>query len=381
LAAVVLLVGRFIVNRVNILNKYCIPAPIVGGVVYASIHLILYLSGIATITFDDTLQTFFMMIFFTSVGFLASFQVLKKGGIQVIVFLAGIIGLVVAQDILGCVLAGIFQLDPRIGLCVGSVSMIGGHATSGAFGGLIETGGVMGAKSVALAAATFGLVAGSMLGGPVGRKRIEQKHLKSTAKEDCDEGETCITQNIENERFLNMALYFAAAIGLGELVSKWFVSLGLTFPAYIGAMLVAVVIRNICDLRKMDVPMVEINAIGNLSLSLYLAMALMSLQLWQLIDLALPMVVMLFAQCILLVVYAYFVIFNLMGKDYEAAVMASATCGFGMGATPNAMANMQAITKKYGPAPGAFLVVPLVGSLFIDFFNSLIITAFLTFLG
>ena len=380
LAAVVLLVGRFMVSRIQLLSKYCIPAPIVGGVLYAILHCILYVNGIAGIVFDDTLQKFFMTIFFTSVGFMASFYVLKKGGIQVIIFLAVILGLVVLQDVLGCLLATLFQLDPRIGLCVGSISMIGGHGTAGSLGFLVEDLGVPGAGSVAMAAATFGLVAGSLLGGPVGRARIERHHLSSNECIDQNDVEQEITQNVENERFLNTAIYFAFAIGLGEIVSNFFVSIGLTFPSYIGAMLVAVVIRNIGDWRKLDVPMIEINALGNLSLNLYLAMALMSLQLWQLVDLALPMVVMLLGQAILLALYAYFVIFRVMGSDYEAAVMSSAACGFGMGATPNAMANMQAISKLYGPAPRAFLVVPLVGSLFIDFFNSLIIAGFLNFL-
>lgn len=380
LAAIVLLIGRYLVKRVSFLSRYCIPAPIVGGIVYALLNCVLYVGGIADITFDDTLQKFFMTVFFTSVGFMASFQVLKKGGIQVIIFLAVIIVLVVLQDVLGCVLAAAFQLDPRIGLCVGSVSMIGGHGTAGSLGFLIEDMGVAGAGSVAMAAATFGLVAGSLLGGPVGRARIERHHLHSEESYDVNDTEQEITQNVENERFLNTALYFALAIGLGEILSSFFVAMGLTFPSYIGAMLVAVVIRNWGDWRQMDVPMIEINALGNLSLNLYLAMALMSLQLWQLVDLALPMIVMLLGQGVLLAIYAYFVIFRVMGSDYEAAVMSSAACGFGMGATPNAMANMQAISKTYGPAPRAFLVVPLVGSLFIDFFNSLIIAGFLNIL-
>lgn len=380
LAAIVLLIGRFLVNKFSFLGKYCIPAPIVGGIVYAVISCLLYVGGIAEVQFDDTLQKFFMTVFFTSIGFMASFQVLKKGGIQVIIFLAVIIVLVVLQDVLGCVLASLFGLDARIGLCVGSISLVGGHGTAGSLGFLVEEMDVTGAGSVAMAAATFGLVAGSLLGGPVGRARIERHHLHSDELVDLDDVEQAVTQNVENERFLNTALYFAIAIGLGEIVSKFFVSMGLTFPPYIGAMIVAVVIRNIGDWRHMDVPMIEINALGNLSLNLYLAMALMSLKLWQLIDLALPMMVMLLGQSILMVLFAYFVIFRVMGSDYEAAVMSSAACGFGMGATPNAMANMQAISKIYGPAPRAFLVVPLVGSLFIDFFNSLIIAGFLNVL-
>lgn len=382
IAAIVLLLGRFIVKHVPFLSKFCIPAPVVGGVVYSLLHLALYASGIATINFDGTLQSFFMTVFFTSVGFMASFKLLKKGGIQVGIFLVVAIVLVCLQDVLGCGLSAVFGLDPRLGLCVGSVPMVGGHGTAGSFGPLIEGLGVDGAAAVSLAAATFGLVSGSMLGGPIGTALIKKHNLHSDAAAVNPEDEEVVTtQAIESDRFLNAAMYFALAIGLGAVVSKMLVDAGLTMPSYIGAMLCAAAIRNITDIAGLDVPMIEIDVLGSLSLSLFLAMALMALKLWQLADLAIPMIVMLFAQVVLMAIYTYFVVFNVMGRDYEAAVMSSATCGFGMGATPNAMANMQAISNKYGPAPRAFFVVPLVGSLFIDFFNSTIISAFLNFLG
>ena len=382
IAALVLLLGRFVVKKVPLLSKFCIPAPVVGGIIYSLVHLVLYVTGVATISFDGTLQSFFMTVFFTSVGFMASFALLKKGGIQVFVFLGVSIVLVVLQDVLGCGLAGLFGLDPRLGLCVGSVPMVGGHGTAGSFGPLIEGLGVDGAAAVAVAAATFGLVAGSMLGGPVGTTRIKKHDLKSTAKVTQDVADdSSVVREVSNEKFLNAALFFALAIGLGEIISCLIVKAGLTMPSYIGAMLAAAIIRNIIDAAKIEAPMPEIDALGNLSLNLFLAQALMALKLWQLADLAIPMIVMLIAQTVLMFFFAYFVVFNVMGRDYEAAVMCSATCGFGMGATPNAMANMGAIANKYGPAPRAFFVVPLVGSLFIDFFNSVIISAFLNFLG
>ena len=382
IAALVLLLGRFIVKKVPLLSKFCIPAPVVGGIIYSLVHLVLYVTGVATISFDGTLQSFFMTVFFTSVGFMASFALLKKGGIQVFMFLGVSIVLVVLQDVLGCGLAGLFGLDPRLGLCVGSVPMVGGHGTAGSFGPLIEGLGVDGAAAVAVAAATFGLVAGSMLGGPVGTTRIKKHDLKSTAKVTQDVADdSSVVREVSNEKFLNAALFFALAIGLGEIISSLIVKADLTMPSYIGAMLAAALIRNIVDAAKIEAPMPEIDALGNLSLNLFLAQALMALKLWQLADLAIPMIVMLIAQTVLMFFFAYFVVFNVMGRDYEAAVMCSATCGFGMGATPNAMANMGAIANKYGPAPRAFFVVPLVGSLFIDFFNSVIISAFLNFLG
>ena len=382
IAALVLLLGRWIIKKVPALNNYCIPAPVVGGLVYALVHLALYAAGVLTISFDGTLQTFFMTVFFTSVGFMASFKLLKKGGIQVVIFLVVAIVLVVLQDVLGTGLAAVFGLDPRLGLCMGSIPLVGGHGTSGSFGPMMEGLGVSSAATVAIAAATYGLVSGSLMGGPVARARIKKHNLHSDGGTiNQSDSEVVTTQAVENDRFLNAALYFALAIGLGAVVSQFLQDIGLTMPSYIGAMLVAALIRNIVDAAHVEAPMIEIDALGNLSLSLFLAMALMGLKLWQLVDLAIPMIVILLAQTAMMAVYTYFVVFNVMGRDYEAAVMSSATCGFGMGATPNAMANMQAVTKNYGPAPRAFFVVPLVGSLFIDFFNAGIITAFINLLG
>ena len=384
IAALVLMLGRLLVKKVPIFSRYCIPAPVVGGLVYSLVHLVLYMTGIATINFDGTLQSFFMTVFFTSVGFMASFALLKKGGVQVFIFLGVSIVLVTCQDIIGSVLAGVLGLDPRLGLAMGSIPLVGGHGTAGSFGPMMEELGIEGAAVVSLAAATYGLVSGSMMGGPVATARLKKHNLKSTVTsvaQNNDAAEAAAAPEVNNEKFLNAALYFALAIGAGELISKVFVAIGMTMPSYIGAMLAAAVIRNIVDAAKVEAPMAEIDALGNLSLNLFLAMALMGLKLWQLIDLALPMIIILLVQTVFMAFYAYFVVFNIMGRDYEAAVMSAATCGFGMGATPNAMANMGAIANKYGPAPRAFFVVPLVGSLFIDFFNSVIISAFLSFLG
>ena len=384
IAALVLMLGRLLVKKVPLFSRYCIPAPVVGGLVYSLVHLVLYMTGIATINFDGTLQSFFMTVFFTSVGFMASFALLKKGGVQVFIFLGVSIVLVTCQDIIGSVLAGVLGLDPRLGLAMGSIPLVGGHGTAGSFGPMMEELGIEGAAVVSLAAATYGLVSGSMMGGPVATARLKKHNLKSTVTsvaQNNDAAEAAAAPEVNNEKFLNAALYFALAIGAGELISKVFVAIGMTMPSYIGAMLAAAVIRNIVDAAKVEAPMAEIDALGNLSLNLFLAMALMGLKLWQLIDLALPMIIILLVQTVFMAFYAYFVVFNIMGRDYEAAVMSAATCGFGMGATPNAMANMGAIANKYGPAPRAFFVVPLVGSLFIDFFNSVIISAFLSFLG
>ena len=382
-AALVLLLGRFLVRNLDLLRRYCIPEPVAGGVVFALAHLALRQAGILEISFDSTLQTFFMVVFFCSVGFTACFRLLKKGGLQVLLFLGIAVMMCVLQNGLGAFIASAFGLDPRLGLATGSIPMVGGHGTAASFGPLLEKAGVSGASAVAIASATFGLVAGCVIGGPTAVSRIRRKNLHSvetvTGSNEVVVDKNEVTGAIDSGRFLNAALCLALAIGAGTVVSAWLNKV-FTFPIYIGAMLVAAFIRNTTDMAGKEIPMEEISTIGSFSLSLFLGLAMMGLKLWELTDLAVPMVVMLVAQTVLMMVYAYFVVFNLLGKNYDAAVMTSGFCGFGMGATPNAMANMQAITQKYGPAPTAYFVVPLVGSLFIDFMNTIIITSFLNLL-
>lgn len=380
LGALVYCLGRLMVKKIPVLSKYCIPAPVAGGIVFAFLHLALYAAGILELEFDTTLQTVFMTIFFCSVGFTACFRLLKKGGIQVFMFLALAVLICIIQDGVGSGLAAAFGLDPLLGLCMGSMPLVGGHGTSGSFGPLLEESyGVVGASTVALAAATYGLVSGSMMGGPIARARVEKHGLKSTA---ADEGNAVdeVAPPVDGQTFTTAAMFLAVAIGIGTFIFAFFKGIGLTFPTYIGAMLAAAAIRNIWDAAGKELPMVEIDALGGLSLNIFLAMAMMSLKLWQLAALALPMIVILLVQTVVMFLYANFVVFNVMGRDYEAAAMTTAFCGFGMGATPNAMANMRALVERYGPAPRAFFIVPLVGSLFVDFFNSMVLTTFMNLL-
>ena len=380
LGAVVYALGRLMVKKISFLNRYCIPAPVAGGIVFALLHLGLYSAGILEFTFDTTVQTILMTVFFCSVGFTACFRLLKKGGIQVFIFLILSVLMCVIQDGVRSALAAAFGLDPLLGLCMGSIPLVGGHGTSGSFGPLLEeTYGVSGALTVALAAATYGLVSGSMMGGPIARRRVEKLGLKSTAAQ---EGNASDDKGgiIDGQKFTNAAVFLAIAIGAGTLIMTGFSKLNITMPGYIGAMLFAALLRNIWDAKGADLPMEEIDTLGGLSLNIYLAMAMMNLKLWQLAALALPMIVILLVQTVIMFLYANFVIFNVMGRDYEAAAMTSAFCGFGMGATPNAMANMKALAERYGAAPRAFFIVPLVGSLFIDFFNSMVLTTFMNLL-
>lgn len=374
-ACAVLLVGRFLVAKVELFRRFCIPEPVVGGVVFALLHLALRAAGILEISFDSTLQTVFMNMFFCSVGFAAAFKMLKKGGKLVFIFLALAIAVVVAQNAMGAGIAAAFGLNPLLGIATGSVPMVGGHGTSAAFGPILEAAGLEGGTAVAVASATFGLVAGCLIGGPIASSVIKKYNLKPTANASGNEVEEEVAGTIDGGRFLNGIMFLLVALGIGTIIGKYLtIWTGISFPGYIGAMIAAAIIRNVFEIKNWDVPMEEINTIGGYSLSIFLGLAMMGLKLWQLAELAIPMIVMLIAQTILMFVVARFVCFNILGRDYDAAVISAGLCGFGMGATPNAMANMQAVTKKNGPSPTAFLVVPLVGSLFIDFFNSTIIT-------
>ncbi len=382
LAMLLFLLGRFTVNHVEFFQRCCIPAPVIGGLIFAILHLISYQTGLLTFTFDETLKDAFMDFFFTSVGFGASIQLLKRGAWPVILFLILAAILVTIQDTVGVALAGVFGLDGRMGLCMGSIPLVGGHGTSASFGPLFERMGVEGATTVAVACATYGLVAGSLMGGPLGRWKIKKYNLKphvTQEEKDLGEPETVYVtkaEKLDSNTILDAFVFIIIATGIGTYVTDAFASIGVTLPVYIGGMLVALVIRNIFDLMGKELPLKAIDVVGNTSLNVFLGIALMTLMLWQLAALAVPIVVILAVQTLIMYLYASNVVFRAMGKDYEAAVMTAAICGFGMGATPNAMANMLAIKNQYGPAPKAFFVVPLVGGMFIDIVNSAVITIF-----
>lgn len=388
LVSIVFYMGKYMKNKFSILSKYCIPPSVVGGFIFALLILVLNVTHIATINLDMTLQNIFMTAFFTSIGFTASIKVLKQGGIKVVTFLILAVLLVISQDIVGVTLASLFKLSPLLGLCTASIPMVGGHGTAGSFGPILEDMGVSGATTVSLASATFGLIMGSIIGGLVARNLIIHHKLKTVHNENSKTSTEEVGDfNEENHNILSFkklmtgACFLFIAMGLGSIVSKLIQASGLTFPSYIGAMLVASIIRNLYDFRGKEVVEKEIETLGGLSLSFFLTMALMGLKLWQLFDLAFPLVVMLIAQVILAGLFAYIVTYRVMGKNYEAAVFASAICGFGMGATPNAIANMDELTNKYGFVPTPYFVVPIVGCLFIDFINSAVITVFINFIS
>ncbi len=382
-AVVVLMLGTFLKKRIHFLEKFCIPSPVIGGILFAILTCICFETGIAEFSFNDTLKEVCMVFFFTSVGFQANLKVLKKGGKSLAVFLGLVIILILAQNLLAVGLSKLLGLNSLIGMCTSSIPMVGGHGTAGAFGPVLEDFNISGATTICTAAATFGLVAGSLIGGPLSKRLIEKKNLLSTAVAEDDS--LLVEDEKKHERHTNM--YAAAvfqliiAIGLGTIISWMLTQTGLTFPIYIGAMIAAALIRNIVEYTgRYTIHMGEINDLGGICLSLFLGMAMITLKLWELASLALPLIILLTAQLVLISIFTYFIEFNIMGRDYDAAILVAGTCGFGMGATPNAMANMQAVCDKYAPSVKAYLLIPLVGSLFADFLNSLVITFFINIL-
>ena len=383
IAVGVLMLGQFLRKRIRLLETFCIPAPVVGGLVVAIVSCILYVAGIVEFVYDDTFREICMVFFFTSVGFQANLAVLKEGGKDLILFLVQVIILIVLQNVLAVGVSHLLGVNPLVGMCTGSVPMVGGHGTAGAFGPVIEDFGIQGATTIATAAATFGLIAGSLIGGPLGNSLIKKYDLLKTVKPDGDEEIEIFDEDEEQhvrhtDNYAPAVFELCVTVGLGTLISALLTKTGMTFPVYIGAMIVAAIIRNIGEATgKIRVYMGEINDLGGICLSLFLGIAMITLKIWQLAALALPLVVLLLVQLVFMYLYARFVVFRFMGRDYDAAVITAGTCGFGMGATPNAMANMQAICDKYAPSIKAYLLIPIVGSLFADFIKSLVITFFI----
>ena len=376
-AIILLLLGRWIKKRVSFFEKFFIPAPVIGGTLFSIILLIGHQTGTFTFSFNDDIKNLLMIAFFTTVGFSASLKILAKGGLGVILFLLAAVVLVILQDIVGPVLAKTLGINPLLGLAAGSIPLTGGHGTSGAFGPYLEDLGATGATVVAVASATYGLIAGCLIGGPIARRLMIKNNLKPTeSKEGVDNSLLGSATEVTEESLFSAVVYIGIAMGIGALINNMLAKAGIKFPVYLMGMVVAAIIRNILDFNQKQLPFSEIGIVGNISLSLFLSMALMSMKLWQLIDLAVPLIIILLVQTVLMAFFAYFITFNIMGRDYDAAVMSTGHCGFGLGATPNAMANMETFTTANGPSVKAFFIIPIVGSLFIDFINAIIIKGF-----
>ncbi len=389
LAAVVYLAGVGIRVRFGLIDRLNIPSAVVGGLVFAALVAVSRDRWL-NIHLDISAQPLFMIAFFTTIGMGASVALLRRGGPQVALFLLIATIFCGIQNGIGAGIASFFGVSPLLGVMAGSVTLVGGPATGLAFAPLFERAGLQGAEVIAIGAATFGIVCGGIAGGPVGTWLIRRyglhasggpRAVKEVPAADSDRGMLTAPAGHEIAPLLRAMLAVAVVMGAGSLVSAGIESAGITLPAYIGAMVAAWVVRNLDDrtgIFRLDERAMEF--IGSVSLNIFLVVALMNLSVWQLSGLALPLLVILILQAVVTSVLGAFLVYRLMGKDFDAAVMSSGFVGFALGTTANAVANMSALVRRYGPAPRAFLVVPLVGAFFIDFLNALLITAFLNWL-
>ncbi|SHG07506.1 glutamate:Na+ symporter, ESS family [Marinomonas polaris DSM 16579] len=375
LAVVVLFLGRYFKGKVPIFQKYFIPAPVIGGLFYAILMLIGKQTGLYTVTLDKGLTNFLLVLFFTCTGFMASLHVIKRSGKQGAILAVAAVSLLFLQNLLGIGLSKLLGIHALLGVSMGSVAMSGGIGSAAAFGPSFEALGVQSATVTGIAAATFGLVMGSLVGGPVAKRLIEKFDLKSSANNnevvDLEDDDAHKRTPLGTVSVVLLTMAFGSVLVL--LLNKT----GITFPYYVGGVFAAAIVRNVCDYNDYKLKMSHIDLIGSISLSLFLVLVIMSLKIWQLFDLAIPMLVVLVSQMIMMVLFAYFVTFRLMGKDYEAAVMAAGHCGVGLGQTPNAVANMATVIDRFGPAPNAAVMLPVITVIFINICNPFIITLFM----
>ena len=389
IAGIVYLTGMLLKRKIKILEQLNIPSAVLGGLLFAALNLVSH-DRFLNIKFDTSMQSLCMMLFFTSIGFNASFALLKKGGRPVILFLIISSAFCVIQNLVGIGVAMLFDVPKLFGIMAGSVTLVGGPATGLAFSPLFEEMGLKGAETIAITSATFGIVFGGLLGGPAGTFLIQKFNLKKRRHKviepdddtlaEADDVITIDTAN-ENSDFTISLINTIIIIGLGAIVSFYITKLGITLPAYIGAMIVAATFRNINDKTQwIKIDQKSIDLAGGIALNIFLTVALMDLKLWELFHLAIPLSGILATQVVVAILFALTITFLIMGKNYESAVMSSGFIGFMLGTVANAMVVMKTIVAKYGIAPRAFLVVPLVGAFFIDYVNALVITVFANFL-
>jgi ESS family glutamate:Na+ symporter len=387
LAAVLYFVGLQLRKRIGWLDRLNIPAAVVGGLIFALLVL-LGRDRFLSVQLDTAAQPLLSVAFFSTIGMGASLALLRAGGLQVVTFLVFATVFCFVQNFLGIAIARGFGQHPLLGVMAGSVTLVGGPATGLAFAPLLEEAGLVGAGTLALTSATFGIVCGGLAGTPIGTWLIRRFRLSPSGVPGAGSGEDVVKPapivvdpDREDAPLIMNMIVLAVAMGIGSILSAWFKDLGLTLPAYIGAMMAASVLRNIDDASGwFRIDPAAMDFVGGFALNIFLVVALMDLKLWQLAGQALPLFVILAAQVVVISVFALTASFRLMGRDYDSAVMASGFIGFALGTTANAVANMRALVTKYGPAPRAFLVVPLVGAFFIDFANAIIITLFVNWM-
>ena len=410
IGALALIVGMVLTRRVAFLQKFCVPSPVSGGIIFSLITLMLYGWFDVVVSFDGTLKDVFMLAFFTSVGFQSDLKVLKQGGRLLIIMLTLLVVIIAMQNLMPMGIARLMGVDPLIGMASGSISMTGGHGTAAGFASVLEGMGLSGAGTIGMAAATFGLISGSMIGGPLAeriiRKKLTHEQIQQQDDDDVDPAMAGIesdeasptgrakrvsTNEQEFQQYAKASYCIILVMGGGTILSWLFAKTGITFPTYFGALILAAIVRNTLGSVSYKrngkrvkaeklLDMERIISVGNICLSLFLGMAMISLKLWELQSLALPLIVILVSQVLMMALFAYIVAFPLLGRDYDAAVLCAGICGFGLGATPNAMANMSAVCYKYHYTVKPFLIVPIIGAMFADLINTGIISIFLNIL-
>ena len=409
IGALALIAGMVLTRKVGFLQRFCVPSPVSGGIIFSLLTLALYGWFDIEVSFDGTLKEVFMLAFFTSVGFQSDLKVIKQGGRLLVIMLALLVAIIALQNLMPIGITKIMGVDPLIGMAAGSISMTGGHGTAGGFASVLEGMGLHGAGTIGMAAATFGLIAGSMIGGPLAeriiRKKLTHEQMQTPDEEvdpamagiESDEASPTgrakrISSNEQEFQQYAKATYcIVLVMGAGTIMSWLLAKTGVTFPTYFGALILAAIARNTLGFFsfkrngkrvKADklLDMDRIISVGNICLSMFLGMAMISLKLWELQSLALPLIVILIAQVAMMDFFVYFVAFRLLGRSYDAAVLCAGICGFGLGATPNAMANMSAVCYKYRYTVKPFLIVPIIGAMFADLINTGMITLFLNIL-
>lgn len=393
LGVIIFLIGSYIVKKVSFLERYCIPAPVVGGLLFSLIHWAAVSNNVFTLNFDMKLQQFFMIAFFSTVGFNASWRVIKQGGVAIVVMLVASSIMLIIQNIIGVSIARVFDLNPLIGLCAGSISLMGGVGSSAAFAPTVESNGAVGGLAVAITCATFGMAIAALISGPISRYLIQRDDLLKKANQNDraglkdkvdysglkigdEEVETVNTKNI-HKAFYQIVI----AMGFGSLISMAIETTGFLFPAYVGAIFAAAFIRNFGEKINVNICSQEIDVLGSLFLNVFLSMTIMSLQLWKIVHMAGPLILIMIVQVIVLVIFAVFVIYNITGRDYDSAVMVAGFYGYAMGATPNGVASMNAVVKHYNrPSPKAFFTILIVGGFLIDFAMAILIMGHMNFI-
>ena len=372
MAAVLLLIGYFIKSKVSILNKYCIPAPVVGGFLFMFVTFAGHVTNTFKFNFTTSFQDPFMLAFFTTVGLGASFSLLKKGGILLVIYwaTAGVIS--IFQNVIGIAVSKVISLEAPYALLASAISMIGGHGAAGAYGKTFAEMGYSAGIEVGAAAATFGLISAVLVGGPLARRLIVKYDLKPDEDEnfesDIDTVNASTSEKLASLDVIKNVTVILVCMAVGTVISGWIGKLiGMSFPTYVGAMFVAVIVRNVNEgAHFYNFSFSLVDGIGDVMLSLYLAIALMTLKLWELAGLIGGVLIVVFCQVLFMILIAYFVVFRVLGKNYDAAVMCAGLCGHGLGATPSAIVNMTSVKDRYGMSRRAFMIVPIVGAFLVD---------------